>query len=95
MYAMYYVSMLQCWQLVRILVRTNHPYLRVERHILASPFSLTKEKMDILNHVIDFMTCEMWWRTPPLSVTIELILHTPKLVFHWNVVSMSHVHCFS
>jgi hypothetical protein len=41
--------------------------------------------MDIINYFIDFMTCEIRWRTPPLSVTIELILHTPKLVFHWNV----------
>jgi hypothetical protein len=32
MYAMYYASMLRCWQLVRILVRTNHPYLWVECH---------------------------------------------------------------
>jgi hypothetical protein len=32
MYVMYYVSMLRCWQLVRILVRTNHPCLRVGRH---------------------------------------------------------------
>jgi hypothetical protein len=32
MYAMYYASMLRCWQLIRILIRTNHPYLRVERH---------------------------------------------------------------
>jgi hypothetical protein len=29
MYVMYYVSMIWYWQLVRILVRTNHPYLRV------------------------------------------------------------------
>jgi hypothetical protein len=57
-------------------------------------FSLTKDNMDILNHFIDFMTCEMWWRTPPLSVTIQLIIHTPKLVFHWNVASMAHVHYF-
>jgi hypothetical protein len=54
--------------------------------ILASPFSL--------NHFIDFMTCKMRWRTPLFGVTIELILHTPKLVFHWNVASMSHVHRF-
>jgi hypothetical protein len=32
MYVIYYASMLRCWQLVRILVSTNHPYLRVERH---------------------------------------------------------------
>jgi hypothetical protein len=32
MYVMYYASILRCWQLVRILVRTNHPCLRVERH---------------------------------------------------------------
>jgi hypothetical protein len=32
MYAMYYASMLQCYQLVRILVRTNHPCLRVGCH---------------------------------------------------------------
>jgi hypothetical protein len=32
MYAMHYLSMLRCWQLVRILVRTNHPCLRVGHH---------------------------------------------------------------
>jgi hypothetical protein len=32
MYAMCYASMLWCWQLVRILVRTNHPYISVGRH---------------------------------------------------------------
>jgi hypothetical protein len=32
MYVMYYASMLRCWQLVRILVRTNHPFLRVGHH---------------------------------------------------------------
>jgi hypothetical protein len=32
---------------------------------------------------------------PLLSVTIELILHILKLVFHWNVSLMSHVHYFS
>jgi hypothetical protein len=50
--------------------------------------------MDILNHFIDFMTREMRWRMHLLNVTIELTLHTLKLVFHWNVESMSHVHCF-
>jgi hypothetical protein len=29
MYARYYASVLRCWQLIRILVRTNHPCLRV------------------------------------------------------------------
>jgi hypothetical protein len=51
--------------------------------------------MDILNHFIDFMTCEMQWGTPLLGVTIELIVHILKLVFHWNVASMSHVHYFN
>jgi hypothetical protein len=32
MYVMYYVTMLRCWQFVRILVNTNHPCLRVGRH---------------------------------------------------------------
>jgi hypothetical protein len=32
MYVMYYASMLQYWQLVRILVRTNHPSLMVGCH---------------------------------------------------------------
>jgi hypothetical protein len=32
MYAMYYASMLRCYQLIRILVRTNHPCLRVGCH---------------------------------------------------------------
>jgi hypothetical protein len=37
MYAMYYVSMLRWWQFIRILVRTNHPCLRVGRHIAGLP----------------------------------------------------------
>jgi hypothetical protein len=32
MYVMYYTSLLRCWQLVRILVRTDNPYLRVGCH---------------------------------------------------------------
>jgi hypothetical protein len=32
MYAMYYASMLWCWQLIRILVRTNHLCLTVGCH---------------------------------------------------------------
>jgi hypothetical protein len=50
--------------------------------------------MKIFNHFIDFMTCEMRCRTPLLSLTIELILHILKLVFRWNVTSMSYVHYF-
>jgi hypothetical protein len=50
--------------------------------------------MDILNHFINLITCEMRWRTPLLGLTIELILHILKLVFHWNVASMSHVQYF-
>jgi hypothetical protein len=29
---MYYASMFRCWELIRILVMTNHPCLRVGRH---------------------------------------------------------------
>jgi hypothetical protein len=36
MYAVYYASMLRCWQLIRILVRTNYPSLRVGCHKVAS-----------------------------------------------------------
>jgi hypothetical protein len=32
MYVMHYASMPRCWQLIRILVRTNHLCLRVRRH---------------------------------------------------------------
>jgi hypothetical protein len=32
MYVMYYALMLRCWQLVMILVKTNHPCLRVGCH---------------------------------------------------------------
>jgi hypothetical protein len=32
MYVMYYAPMLRCWQLIRILVKTNHPCLRVGCH---------------------------------------------------------------
>jgi hypothetical protein len=38
MYVMYYASMLQCWQLVRILLRTKHPFLRVGCHTMAHLF---------------------------------------------------------
>jgi hypothetical protein len=37
MYVMYYASMLQCWQLIMILIRTNHPCLRVGCHRLSVP----------------------------------------------------------
>jgi hypothetical protein len=64
-------------------------------NILASHFPLTEYNMDILNHFIDFVTCEMQLRMPLLVLTSELTLHIPKLEFHWNVVSMSHVRYFS
>jgi hypothetical protein len=32
MYMLYYASMLRCWHLVRILVRTNHPCLGMGCH---------------------------------------------------------------
>jgi hypothetical protein len=32
MYVLYYASMLRCWHLIWILVRTNHPYLGVGCH---------------------------------------------------------------
>jgi hypothetical protein len=32
MYVMYYASILWCWQLVMILIKTNHPCLRVGHH---------------------------------------------------------------
>jgi hypothetical protein len=38
MYARYYASMLRCWQLIRILVKTNHPCLRVGRHSWYQPY---------------------------------------------------------
>jgi hypothetical protein len=63
-------------------------------NILVSHFSLTKDNMDILNYFIDFMTCDMRCRMPLLGLTIELILRNLKLVFHWNVASMSHIHHF-
>jgi hypothetical protein len=42
MYAMYYVSMLQSCELARILVRTNHPCLRVGRHTYFKKFLSTR-----------------------------------------------------
>jgi hypothetical protein len=32
MYVLYYTTMLRCWQLIWILVRTNHPCLGVGCH---------------------------------------------------------------
>jgi hypothetical protein len=44
MYVMFYASMLQCWQLVWILVKTNHSYLRVGHH------SWYQSRMSIIHH---------------------------------------------
>jgi hypothetical protein len=46
MYVMYYASMLRCWQLIWILVKTNHPCLRVGHH------SWYQSRMSIIHH---------WW----------------------------------
>jgi hypothetical protein len=43
MYVLYYTLMLRCWNLVWILVRTNHPCLGVGHHNLIS----TIPKVDI------------------------------------------------
>jgi hypothetical protein len=48
MYAMYYASMLQCWQLIRILVRTNHACLRVRRHTKVGLRMLPLSRLDPL-----------------------------------------------
>jgi hypothetical protein len=45
MYVMYYVLMLWCWKLIMILVKTNHPCLRVGHH--SSYQSITS----IIHHV--------------------------------------------
>jgi hypothetical protein len=50
MYAMYYAPMFQCWQLVRILVRTNHPCLRVGHHSSNHMYS---------NNMIGLMQCSI------------------------------------
>jgi hypothetical protein len=41
MYVLYYVSMLRCWHLVWILVRTDHPCLGVgcHRELLGSEYN--------------------------------------------------------
>jgi hypothetical protein len=44
MYVLYYVSMLRCWHLVWILVRTNHPYVGVGCH------SWYQSHMSIIQH---------------------------------------------
>jgi hypothetical protein len=41
MYVLYYASMLQCWQLVWILVRTNHPRLGVGCHTPSALISVS------------------------------------------------------
>jgi hypothetical protein len=50
--------------------------------------------MNILNHFVDFRTCEMRCWTHLLGLTVELILHILKLVFHWKAALMSHVYYF-
>jgi hypothetical protein len=41
--------MIRCWQLIRILVRTNHPCLRVERHIYSPLFGDNPSIVDYMH----------------------------------------------
>jgi hypothetical protein len=47
----YYASMLQCWHLVRILVRTDHPCLGVVCHRFGIPQTLTMDQgLSFMSH---------------------------------------------
>jgi hypothetical protein len=48
MYVLYYASMLRCWHLVWILVRTDNPYLGVECHNMTGTYMMEVEDMDIV-----------------------------------------------
>jgi hypothetical protein len=45
MYVLYYASMLRCWYIVRILVRTDHPYLGVGCHSSKSKFKVRSSNL--------------------------------------------------
>jgi hypothetical protein len=66
MYVLYYASMLRCWQLVCILVRTNYTCLGVECHIpvCAPPSVLPPSTVTAKLHCQDLDVA-----VPPLRVS--------------------------
>jgi hypothetical protein len=54
---MYYTSMLRCCQLLRILVRTNHPCLRVGRHTTPAALSSARARREDQLHFASSPSC--------------------------------------
>jgi hypothetical protein len=80
MYAMYYASMLRYWQLVWILVRTNHPYLRVGCH--TCPY--THQQNDAVErkhrHVVEMGLTLLAHASMPLKYWDEALLAATYLI---------------
>jgi hypothetical protein len=64
MYVMYYASMLRCWQLVMILVKTDHPCLRVGRH------SCYQSLTSIIHHL------RPYFRKPMVRIRLDAHIRT-------------------
>jgi hypothetical protein len=64
MYVMYYALMLQCWQLVWILIKTNHTWLRVGCH------SWYQSRTSIIRH------WQPYFRKPTVRICFNACIRT-------------------
>jgi hypothetical protein len=75
MYVLYYASMLQCWHLVWILVRTGHPCLGVGYHMSTTGPLGGARAEDPRAPTINAKKCR--WRAP-WEVLTEIWEHRPS-----------------
>jgi hypothetical protein len=81
--AMYCASMLRCWQLVKILVRTNYPCLRVGHHSWYQ--SLT-----------GIIPCrEPYFRIPIVRICIDAHIRTIVVLTGGKLTGIYFVHLLS
>jgi hypothetical protein len=83
MYVMYYASMPRCWQLVRILVRTNHHCLRVGR------YSWYQSLTSIIPH---------WWsyfQKPAVMIRLDAHIRTIVVLTSGKLIGIYFSHLLS
>jgi hypothetical protein len=75
MYVLHYMTMLRCWQLVWILIRTNHPCLRVGCHKCLIKWSYQRSYQEFIMCFMSPNSKDVW------SLRLMLLSKTPS---YWN-----------
>jgi hypothetical protein len=83
MYRMYYASMLQCWQLVRILVRTNHLFLMVGCHSWYQSFTI------IISHWLPY------FQKPTVRIRLDAHIRTISVLTCGKLTRIYFLHLLS